>query len=187
MNGESKTPDSKEVAPSAAEKLARLKAIVTHVGDQWGTVLHRQAYFHAMTRSTELADGLQGTYAAHVHNTVTDTFVIDLLREIGALVLDRDSNSASVAVAVRVLRDPLVLDELRKDYRIVLPSRSAERTGARGSSSSVRRFRGEKAGHREFSRVRSTLGSCYEDTRLHSRYRHRRIAPDCSEQERRPL
>ncbi|MGH8327239.1 MAG: hypothetical protein ACRET2_10795, partial [Steroidobacteraceae bacterium] len=89
----------------------------------WGTVLHRQAYFHAMTRSTELADGLQGTYAAHVHNTVTDTFVIDLLREIGALMLDRDSNSASVAVAVRVLRDPLVLDELRKDYRIVLPSR----------------------------------------------------------------
>jgi len=123
MNDVSKNPASEEAAPSPVEKLARLKTIVTHIADQWGTVLHRQTYFHAMTRSTELADALQSTYAAHVHNTVTDTFVIDLIREIGALVLDRDSKSASVAVAVRGLRDPLVLDELRKDYRIVLPSR----------------------------------------------------------------
>jgi AbiU2 len=104
---------------SPAEKLARLKAIVEHVGDQWTAVLHRQTYFHAMTRSAELAEALHGTYAAHVHNTIMDTFVIDLIREIGALVLDGGSHSASVAAAVKMLRDALVLDELRKDYRIV--------------------------------------------------------------------
>jgi hypothetical protein len=75
-----------------------------------------------MTRSAELAEALLNTYAAHVHNAVTDTFVIDLIREVGALVLDRDPNSASVATAVKILDDPPVLDELRKDYRMVLPS-----------------------------------------------------------------
>ena len=126
MNEASRDPTSKALEAgesSAAGKLKRLKAIVEHIGDQWAAVLHRQTYFHAMTRNAELAEALSSTYAAHVHNTITDTFVIDLIREIGALVLDRDSNSASVAVAVQLLRDPLVLEELRKEYRIVLPSK----------------------------------------------------------------
>jgi hypothetical protein len=111
-----------EIESSSAGKLRRLKTIVEHIGDQWVAVLHRQAYFHAMTRNPALAEALSGTYAAHVHNTITDIFVIDLIREIGALVLDRDSTSASVTVAVKLLRDPLVLDELRKEYHVVLPS-----------------------------------------------------------------
>jgi hypothetical protein len=122
MTGASKDSASEAGQSGPAGTLTRLKAIVEHIGNQWTVVLHRQIYFHAMTRSAELAEALRSTYAAHVHNAITDTFVIDLIREIGALVLDRDSNSASVIVAVKLLRDPVVLDELRKDYRIVLPS-----------------------------------------------------------------
>jgi hypothetical protein len=47
---------------SAAGKLKRLKAIVEHIGDQWAAVLHRQTYFHAMTRNAELAEALSSTY-----------------------------------------------------------------------------------------------------------------------------
>jgi hypothetical protein len=111
-----------EPALSPAEALARLKTIVKHLEDLWPALLHRQTYFHALTRSAELAEALTNTYAAHTHNTISDMFVIDLIREIGALVLDRDSRSASVAIVVQILDNPFVLDELRKDYRIVLPS-----------------------------------------------------------------
>lgn len=121
MNDLSNSQTSKAGAPSPAEKLTRLKTIADHISAQWTAVLHRQTYFHAMTRSAELSESLQSTYAAHVHNTVTDMFVIDLVREIGALVLDRESKSASVAVAVKMLRDPVVLEELRKDYRVTIP------------------------------------------------------------------
>jgi len=106
MNEASRDPTSKACGGGriqrGGEAEAGLKAIVEHIGDQWAAVLHRQTYFHAMTRNAELAEALSSTYAAHVHNTITDTFVIDLIREIGALVLDRDSNSASVAVAVKL-------------------------------------------------------------------------------------
>jgi hypothetical protein len=109
--------------PNPVDKLARLKTIVEHLGNQWTAVIYRQTYFHTMTRSSELGSALNSTYAAHVHNAIVDTFVIDLIREIGALVLDNDSRSASVSAAMQILRDSLVLDELRKDYRVVLPSR----------------------------------------------------------------
>lgn len=66
--------------------VARLKVFVGHIGDTWVHAIHRQEYFHSMTRNEELAHALRDTYAAHVHNAVTDMFVMDLIREIGAIV-----------------------------------------------------------------------------------------------------
>src|ERR1700686_3044582 len=80
-------------APTPGDILAQLKTIVKHLGYRWPATLHRQTYFHAMTRSEELADALRDTYAAYVHNTISATLVVDLIREIGASVLDRTSDS----------------------------------------------------------------------------------------------
>jgi hypothetical protein len=43
-----------------------------------------------MGRRDDLRDGLANTYAAHVHNAIQDVVLLDLIREIGALVLDRN-------------------------------------------------------------------------------------------------
>ncbi len=74
-----------EVESNAAGKLKRVKTIVE---DQWVAVLHRQAYFHAMTRDPALAEALSGNYAAHVHNTIADIFVIALICEMDGLTED---------------------------------------------------------------------------------------------------
>jgi hypothetical protein len=102
--------------------VAILKVIVGHIGDTWVHAIPRQEYFHSMTRNEELAHALRDTYAAHVHNAVTDMFVMDLIREIGAIVLDQNPNSASVAVADQLLSDAAVVDELKKDCQITTPA-----------------------------------------------------------------
>jgi len=101
--------------------LSRLKVIVKHLGDLWPAVLHRRTYARAMGSRADLRDCLEHTYAAHVHNALQDVLLIDLIREIGALVLDTDRRSASVANVVAQLRDPKLLQELEAEYRVVPP------------------------------------------------------------------
>jgi len=48
---------------------------------------------------------------------------MDLIREIGAIVLDQNPNSASVAVASQLLSDAAVVNELKKDCEITIPIR----------------------------------------------------------------
>lgn len=116
-----KTDGSNEEQP--AEAIARVRTIVKHLGDMWPIVLRRRTYMLAMGQREDLRDGLAQTYAAHVQNDLQDVLLIDLIREIGALVLDRFQDSASVAVAVAILRDPNVVKELETEYRVVPPVR----------------------------------------------------------------
>ena len=88
--------------------LAHLKVVVRHLLDVWPGVLQRQTYMQAMGRRDELSKALNQTYAAHVHNTLQGVLVIDLIREVGALILDDDKRSASVRRAVAALRDDSV-------------------------------------------------------------------------------
>jgi hypothetical protein len=106
---------------SAGDRLARLKTSVQHVGDAWALVLHRRTYMQSMGRREDLRDALNHTHAAHVHNTLRDVLLLDLIREIGALVLDRTESSSSVATAVDELRDGEVLTELEAEYRVASP------------------------------------------------------------------
>jgi len=107
--------------PTPAQRLERLKLIVKHLGDTWPHVLRRQLCLQALGRRDDLNAALSQTYAAHVTNMLQDVLVIDLLREIGALVLDADSRAASVARALSALRDPEAIAELRREYEIVRP------------------------------------------------------------------
>jgi hypothetical protein len=102
-------------------ELAQLKAVVRYLSDAWPTVLHRRIYARGMGRHEELREGLDKTYAGHVHHTLQDVFLIDLIREIGALVLDTDRRTASVANAIRLLRDANVMHELEAAYRVIPP------------------------------------------------------------------
>src|ERR1700676_3403476 len=102
-----------------AETLARIRTIVKHLGDMWPIVLRRRTYMLEMGRREDLRDGLEQTYAAHVQNALQDVLLIDLIREIGALVLDTDRRSGSVAVVVAILRDANVVSDLEPEYLIV--------------------------------------------------------------------
>ncbi len=76
-----------------------------------------------MGRSEELRALFERTYAAHVHNAIQDVLLLDLVREIGALILDPDCRAASVRVAMKDLRRADILEELKADYRNVIPAR----------------------------------------------------------------
>jgi hypothetical protein len=108
-----------ELTPT--QQLSRLRVIVEHLLDGWRVVLRRRTYLQAMARREDLREALEQTYAAHAHNALQDVLLIDQLREIGALVLDTDRRSASVAQAVTALRQETVLAELRAEYGVVLP------------------------------------------------------------------
>ena len=101
--------------------LAGLKVIVKHLGDMWPAVLHRRAYMLALAQGGELRAGLDQTYAANVHSAIQQVLLIDLLRELGALVLDTNTKSASVANSVRLLRSREITQELEAEYRMVPP------------------------------------------------------------------
>jgi AbiU2 len=75
----------------------------------------------SLGRNEELHRALEQTYTAHITNTLQDVLVIDLLRELGALVLDDDRGSASVARAMSALRDQDVISELQREYEVVRP------------------------------------------------------------------
>jgi hypothetical protein len=75
----------------------------------------------SLGRNEDLHEALEQTYVAHITNTLQEVLVIDLLRELGALVLDDDRESASVARTMCALRDPEVIAELRREYEVVRP------------------------------------------------------------------
>lgn len=83
---------------------------------------------------------MEHTFAAHIHNELQDVLLVDLIREIGALVLDTDNRSASVATAARELRDSALLEELKNDYRVVFPTRvyNEQEVGAELTSAAKR-------------------------------------------------
>jgi AbiU2 len=107
--------------PTAAERLARLKTIVRHLSDTWPSVLQRQLCMQTLGRHEDLHAALAQTCAAHITNTLQNVLLLDLLREIGALVLDTDSSSASVGRALSALRDQEAMAVLRAEYEIVRP------------------------------------------------------------------
>lgn len=107
--------------PTSAQRLDRLKVIVQHLSDTWPDLLQRQRTLQALGGNKGLYDALGKSYAAHITNTLQGVLVIDLLREIGALVLDDNRGSASVARAMSALRDPEVIAELRREYEVVPP------------------------------------------------------------------
>lgn len=115
------TPSTAPTPPTAAQRLERLKVIVKHLGDTWPHVLRRQLCLQTLGCHEDLHAALSQTYAAHVTNMLQDVLVIDLLRELGALVLDSDSRAASVRRALIALKDSEVIAGLRREYEIVPP------------------------------------------------------------------
>jgi hypothetical protein len=114
-------PQLAPASPTPAQRLERLKVVVKHLSDTWPHVLQRQSCMQSLGRREDVHSALRETYAAHITNMLQDVLVLDLLREIGALVLDPNSNSASFARAMSALRDPGVIAELRAEYEIVRP------------------------------------------------------------------
>lgn len=106
---------------SPARRLARLKTVVKQLSDLWPDVLHRQLCLQALGRSTELHEALRQTYAAHVTNMLQNVLVVDLIREVGALICDPNKGAASVTGALKALQDTALLSELQAEYRIVAP------------------------------------------------------------------
>jgi hypothetical protein len=83
--------------PTPAERLAKLKEVVRHLADMWMVVLQRLTYLQMLTSSDELWTALNQTRAAHVHNAIQDVLLGDLILQLAALILDKDSGSASVS------------------------------------------------------------------------------------------
>jgi hypothetical protein len=107
--------------PTPAQRLERLKVIVQHLYDTWPHLLRRQLTLQSLGRTGALHRALEHTYTAHITNALQDVLVIDQLRELGALVLDKGRGSASVARAMSALRDSDVIAELRREYEVVRP------------------------------------------------------------------
>jgi hypothetical protein len=104
----------------STSELARLKVTVKHLLRVWPAVLERRHYLRSMAQSEKLRAALSQTYAGHVFNAMHATLSSDLVRAIGAFILDADKRSASVARAVAALRKRTVVETLRAQ---VYPSR----------------------------------------------------------------
>lgn len=115
-------PRRKKSKASPVTELARLKVAVKHIGDRWPSALGRHACLREFGTNAQLHKLLSPSYAAHVHNMLEEVLLVDLIREIGACVLDEDPQTASVAVAVRRLRNPDLRELLEADYRVVTPT-----------------------------------------------------------------
>jgi hypothetical protein len=103
--------------PTPQQLYDGLRATVDEIGRAWIVVLQRHEYMLEMGRNDALRDALQESYAAHVHNSIQDVFLLDQFRELGALVFDDDSRSPSLRKAFGRLRSPGVLDLLHAEYR----------------------------------------------------------------------
>jgi hypothetical protein len=66
-----------------------------------------------MAQSEALREAFDHTYAGHVFNAMHGALSADLVRSIGAYILDRDSRSVSVAWAVAALRRPPSIAQLQ--------------------------------------------------------------------------
>jgi hypothetical protein len=74
-----------------------------------------------MGTDERLRAAINFTFPGHVQNALRDVLIIDLIRSIGALILDTDPRSASVAVAITFLRDKKLQAELEAEYLVVPP------------------------------------------------------------------
>jgi hypothetical protein len=110
-------------ATKTTEDHQKLHHIVDHVFDTWDQALGRWTYFRVLGKSAELAQALTHSYAAHVHNAFQDALLMDSLREIGAVILDKDPRSASLYRSLCLTKSIGVLDAIRKDYEVVPPVR----------------------------------------------------------------
>jgi len=85
----------------------------------WIVVLQRHEYMLTLGRHVGLHAALNNSRAAHVHNAISDTLLIDQFREISALILDDDKRSPSLRKVLGRLRTPGVLELLRDSYQQV--------------------------------------------------------------------
>jgi hypothetical protein len=99
----------------------QLVGAVKHISEAWSHVLRKTSYAREFMSNADLHAGLDHTYAAHVHNAIVDVLLVDLIRELGALALDRDPRSASIAAALHALDNPRTLAELQARSNTVAP------------------------------------------------------------------
>ncbi|HUN25390.1 MAG TPA: hypothetical protein VMU67_03710 [Steroidobacteraceae bacterium] len=103
----------KQKTPDGSGELARLRVTVRHLSAAWPTVLQRRHFLRAMARSEALRSALEKTYAGHVFNAMHGAMSFDLVRAVGALILDHRRRSASLWHAVASLRKSAVVKQLR--------------------------------------------------------------------------
>jgi hypothetical protein len=101
------------IEPTPATALAKLQLVVKHLIGAWPGVLQRREFLRRMAQSDTLRKAFENTYSAHVFNAMHGAFSSDLIRCIGAFVLDRDPESISVALAVGTLSRPDVIAQLQ--------------------------------------------------------------------------
>ena len=113
--------ENARLKPPPATRLAQLKTIVKHVGATWTHVVRAHTYLHGMGRNEHLRRAMDHFYPANVQNTLEAVLTSDLIRCLGALILDRDSRTGSVNIALALLEDPEVRALLKAEYEIVPP------------------------------------------------------------------
>ena len=122
---DSEPQNSKANRPEPTGELPQLQVLVRHLLDVWPGVLQRREFLRRMAQSEALREAFEHTYAGHVFNAMHGALSADLVRSIGAYILDRHSRSVSVARAVAVLRKPPIIAQLHAHvYGTVPPVQS---------------------------------------------------------------
>jgi hypothetical protein len=109
----SKVPHPKSANAEQHSELSKLRVTVRHLLDAWPAVLQRRYFLRRMAQSEALRAALVQTYAGHVFNAMHGAMSFDLVRAVGALILDRRRDSSSLFRAVVALRKPTVVNQLR--------------------------------------------------------------------------
>jgi hypothetical protein len=104
---------------------------VTHLVDDWSSVLRQRQYLQTIGNNEALVDALENTYAAHVHNTVGVVFVVDLIRCVGALITDTRKGTASLAKAIELLGKDVILRSLLSESAKVESGRFVSEAAAK--------------------------------------------------------
>jgi AbiU2 len=115
-------------------KLEQLQILVRHLLEVWPGVLQRREFLRRMAQSEVLREAFADTYAGHVFNAMHGALSGDLVRSIGAYILDRNSGSASVARAIIVLRKPAVLAQLQAHVYGMVPRTRSENPATTAAS-----------------------------------------------------
>ncbi len=152
---------------SGAEQLQRLKVVVSHLRRSWASVLQRRVYLKALSTRADLHAALEETYAAQVTNAVQSVLIMDLLREIGALVLDRNPKSGSVETVVAALSNDEVMRALQAEYRVEsAPPRfyGDDSEEVRAMAIKVVRAADRRRNEDEFTRLRAAVEKIATDT-----------------------
>ena len=102
----------------------KLCHIVEHVYGQWSVLNENWTYMRSLGKSKEFTAALSPSHAAHVHNAIQNAFMLDTLRELGALILDRGEDATSLHHTFRLIKSTGVLEDIRDTYRVVTAPRS---------------------------------------------------------------